>query len=43
LIITCDNNAAATTIIPQIARGHCMTAESRCISPDLWEIHLRRS
>jgi TusA-related sulfurtransferase len=42
LIITCDNIPAATTIIPQIARGEGMTVDSHRISSDLFQITLRR-
>jgi TusA-related sulfurtransferase len=42
LIITCDTIPAATTIIPQIARGEGMTVDSHRIASDLFEITLRR-
>jgi TusA-related sulfurtransferase len=43
LIITCDTIPAATTIIPRIARELDLVVESRRISPDLWEITLKRA
>jgi TusA-related sulfurtransferase len=42
LIITCDTLPAATTTIPRIARDLDLTVESRRLSPDLWEITLKR-
>lgn len=42
LIVTCDNFPAATTMIPRIATGQGMTVESHRISPDVWEITLRK-
>ena len=43
LIITCDTIPAATTIIPRIAREMGMTVDSHRLSPDLWEITLRKN
>jgi TusA-related sulfurtransferase len=42
LIITCDTIPAATTIIPRIAREMGMTVDSQQISPDCWEITIRK-
>jgi TusA-related sulfurtransferase len=42
LIITCDDIPAATTIIPQIARGEGVRADSHRITSDLYQITLRR-
>jgi len=42
LIITCDTIPAATTIVPRIARKLDLVVESRRLSPDLWEITLKR-
>jgi TusA-related sulfurtransferase len=42
LFITCDNFAAATTIIPRIAREEGLILESRKSSGNVWEIRLAR-
>ena len=37
LIITCDNNPAATTYIPRLAHEKGMALDLRRLSPDTWE------
>lgn len=43
LIITCDTIPAATTTIPRIARDLDLVVESRRLSPERWEITLRKN
>ena len=42
LIITCDNNPAATTIIPRLARDNGLALDLRIVSPSMWEIRIKR-
>jgi TusA-related sulfurtransferase len=42
LIITCDNPAAATTSIPQLAADLDLALESKKVSSGLWEIRVSK-
>jgi len=42
LIITCNNNPAATTYIPSLAHDNGMDPDLRRLSPDTWEIRMTR-
>jgi len=42
LIITCDNNPAATTYILSLAHDNGMDPDLRKLSPDTWEIRISR-
>jgi len=42
LIITCDNNPAATTFIPRLAHDNGMALDLRKLSSGTWEIRITR-
>jgi len=42
LIVTCDNCPAVTTIIPRIAGEQQLSADTRRVAQDTWEITLRK-